>query len=418
MKCSQPPKKTESSSSWVGNFPGLLWIIEVPIARLELITDWQHPDLGANTSLIIKDPEFRQKYIAPEDHLQFVEFWEAMVAGIPASALFKLKTSSQDWLFLQGWPDSEKNWFYHGILQIAPRYLLPSDRTQSDINWAQCRSVAGYPVLLVNSQSGMIVKWNDEAEALLGIELGKKTLSFESLIPSGATRVAKQALETAVNEGVWGGALTLKMPSGATINSEMRLNSTAMGDSPLVRLSFLSASQLKRKRSTNSHTATSTLASKLVGEVSRASSLHQALQVMLASHEPHAFDAIIYSDIHADKGFVTVYGEGKPCADMWGKPFAYEGTIAQNIERHGLNYLVVDDTLDSIKSIDWVLFVPRGIRSYFARPFYRRNKLRAVLILCSVRPGAFSLADAEHYEVLAPAFSGVVFRTKPTLELK
>ena len=36
----------------------------------------------------------------------------------------------------------------------------------------------------------------------------------------------------------------------------------------------------------------------------------------------------------------------------WGSTYAYEGTIAQDIERFGLSSLVVEDTLDSIKSIN------------------------------------------------------------------
>ena len=51
-------------------------------------------------------------------------------------------------------------------------------------------------------------------------------------------------------------------------------------------------------------------------------------------------------------------------------------------------------SLDSIKSIDWVLFAPHGIRSYFAKPFYTEQGLHAILILASVRPGSFG-ADAE-----------------------
>ena len=49
----------------------------------------------------------------------------------------------------------------------------------------------------------------------------------------------------------------------------------------------------------------------------------------------------------------------------------------------------MEDTLDSIKSIDWVLFAPHGIRSYFAKPFYTEQGLHAILILASLRPGSF-----------------------------
>jgi len=403
----------ENAAAWAAHFPGLIWTIEVPRSRLEIVKDWRHPDLGENTSLLLKDASFRRRHILPEDHLQLTEFWEAMAAGVPASALFRLSANPRVWLFLQGWPGVAKNWFYHGTLQPAPEYILPEGGCADGGHWPQCRSVANYPVLLVDSESGAVVARNQEAAILLGSDSTKSALSFEALVPRAEAATARLALKIAASEGVWGGALTLKLPSGLTINSEMRLTDASTGNRRLVRLSFLNLAGQKRSSGGGRRPASGTPAGTLVRKVSRASSLREALECMLASHEPHAFDGIIYSDIHADKGHVTVYGAGKPCADMWDQTFAYEGTIAQNIERHGLNYLVVDDTLDSIKSIDWVLFVPRGIRSYFARPFYRHNRLRAVLILCSVHPGAFSLADAEHYEVLAPAFAGAVFRGKP-----
>ena len=90
-----------------------------------------------------------------------------------------------------------------------------------------------------------------------------------------------------------------------------------------------------------------------------------------------------------------MYGAGPAFRELrWGAEHAYEGTIAQDIERFGLRSLTVEDTLDSIKSIDWVLFAPHGIRSYFAKPFYTEQGLQAILILASLRPGSFG-ADAE-----------------------
>lgn len=401
----------ESVAAWTSLFPGLLWSVEVPRSRLEIIKPWRHPFFGDETPRLLKEAAFLRKHILPEDLLPITEFWEAMAARIPASALFRLARDEKNWLFLQGWPGQDDNWFYHGLLQPAPEYIVPEAAPPGTDLWPQCRSVANYPVLLINPESGDVVARNQEAVLLLGRDPIDPALPFDSLLPPEAVDTARQALATAANEGVWGGALTFKLSNGMTINSETRLTVTPTHGNRLARLSFLKTAGQRRRAAGAERPAPDSPAGELVRKISRAPTLRAALELMLASHEPHAFDGILYSDIHADKGHVTVYGAGKP--DIWAQTFAYEGTIAQNIERHGLNYLVVDDTLDSIKSIDWVLFVPRGIRSYFARPFYRRNQLKAILILCSVHPGAFSLAAAERYEVLAPAFAGAVFRAKP-----
>ena len=88
--------------------------------------------------------------------------------------------------------------------------------------------------------------------------------------------------------------------------------------------------------------------------------------------------------------------------------YSYEGTIAQDIERFKLDYLIVDDTIDSIKSIDWALFIPQGIRSYFAKPFYRRGVLKAVMILCSLKPNAFNSEGMDEYAILFEPFRSAI----------
>ena len=83
-----------------------------------------------------------------------------------------------------------------------------------------------------------------------------------------------------------------------------------------------------------------------------------------------------------------MYGAGPAFRELrWGAEHAYEGTIAQDIERFGLRSLTVEDTLDSIKSIDWVLFAPHGIRSYFAKPFYTEQRLMPLKQLWSWEAG-------------------------------
>jgi hypothetical protein len=88
--------------------------------------------------------------------------------------------------------------------------------------------------------------------------------------------------------------------------------------------------------------------------------------------------------------------------------FSYKGTIAEDINRFSLDYLVVDNTQDSMKPIDWALFVPRGIRSYFAMPFYSRNALRTVLILCATGPGRFADTPTDLFMDLFKAMNEAV----------
>ena len=61
----------------------------------------------------------------------------------------------------------------------------------------------------------------------------------------------------------------------------------------------------------------------------------------------------------------------------------------------------MEDTAKSIKPIDWALFIPHGIRSYFAVPFFHENVLRDVVIFCSTTPSAFSPDNIQPYLGLA-----------------
>ena len=122
-----------------------------------------------------------------------------------------------------------------------------------------------------------------------------------------------------------------------------------------------------------------------------------------------AFEGILFSDIFKRKNKVAVYSHGLPFEGMeQGKIFPFEGTIAETILNLDLDYLVVDDTLDSIKAIDWALFLPAGIRSYFAMPFFRGKTLHSVLILCSTSPDGFPEDRIAEFEPLfAPFEQGV-----------
>ena len=83
-------------------------------------------------------------------------------------------------------------------------------------------------------------------------------------------------------------------------------------------------------------------------------------------------------------------------------------SLAENIDRYGLDHLIMEDTFSSIKAIDWALFIPHGIRSYFAKPFYERKTMRSVLIICSTERNRFSESAIHRYALLnAPFLKGL-----------
>jgi hypothetical protein len=50
--------------------------------------------------------------------------------------------------------------------------------------------------------------------------------------------------------------------------------------------------------------------------------------------------------------------------------YDYEGTISLLIGEKHRDYVILEDTLESTRPIDWALFIPHGIRSYFVKLFF------------------------------------------------
>ncbi|MCB2099783.1 MAG: hypothetical protein KDE22_02855 [Rhodobacterales bacterium] len=138
-------------------------------------------------------------------------------------------------------------------------------------------------------------------------------------------------------------------------------------------------------------------------------SIETVLEILFRTQVGPAFDGILFSDIMQRKNKVVVYSYGRPFESMeQAKAFPFVGTIAETVTTFGLDHLIVDDTLDSIKAIDWALFIPAGIRSYFAKPFFNAKGLHSVLILCSTEPGQFPESRIDAFEPLYAPFEKAV----------
>jgi len=155
-------------------------------------------------------------------------------------------------------------------------------------------------------------------------------------------------------------------------------------------------------------------------KLSAVTDLKSMLEILLYNpYKNLQYDGIIYSDVQVRKGIVSVYGVGAILNNLkFGETFSYEGTIAENIEQYKLEYLIVEDTIASIKAIDWALFIPHGVRSYYARPFYERDFLRSVLILCSGHANSFSEEKLADYQLLDAPFTALLKKWRKALRTR
>jgi hypothetical protein len=148
-------------------------------------------------------------------------------------------------------------------------------------------------------------------------------------------------------------------------------------------------------------------------ELARSDDLYQWLDIICRWEQSDLFEALLFSDVQQARGKVLVYGAGDAFADLHeGRHYPYEGTIAEMIVSLNLDHVVVDDTMESLKPIDWALFVPHGIRSYFAIPAFEAGIIRGVLIFCSSKANHFS----EEYQDYFSRIADVMFSAKDLFE--
>ena len=381
---------------WRKGFPGLLWSICQRESRLEVFTRWR--GAGFDAPQLLKNAAFRKQAVMEQDYPLLVEFWDMIHAGRPAAAIFRLKyDDGRTPLILQGWPEPGHD-VYSGFLKEA---FLPGGYNSACYN-AQLQMRVGdadYPVFTVNMREKKLCGANNAAQMLFeGEKQEGRELALDAVVPQSLLKGFVAALEKAVERDAWSGKLLLGNAERGLFSAHARLTVWGGPGREVVRVALVNVDAKPMK--VEDEGALSLCTGDLRPELEKL--------YMLCNH---AIDGLMLSHIQMGSGRVAVYGVGPVFEGLeWGTLHAYEGTIAQDIERYSLSSLIVEDTLDSVKSIDWALFAPLDVRSYFAKPFYAEHGLHAVLILASKRQRAFG-ADAETlYADVSAAFGQIMLR--------
>lgn len=376
-------------SHWIANFPALLWELEHRRSRLRLLNQWTLPTLGEDTARMLKDVRFRRRVVLKADHTLLDEFWEMVTSRQAAMVSFRLASEPETAYFLQGWPDPHDPEKYYGMLkETALPAAFVSDGAAGTCQLALGR--AQYPVLILSVRQKEIVTCNETARGLFaGAARGGNEFTLEDIAPGEMGETLLCASRNALDEEVWAGTIMLRNGAGSILGFKVRISPCSAG-ADVVRIALLNIPEKP---------VIGAGAADLFDE--NAFSLQAGLEKLLALCP--GVSGLMFSDILSNLGRVEVYGVGSLFSSLaWGAPHAYEGTIAQDIERFGLESLTVEETLDSIKSIDWAMFIPCGVRSYFAKPFYADGGLHAVLIFAFDAPASGPFNDTQFRPLYEP----------------
>jgi len=394
----------EDLYSFINDFPALLWRIEIRKARIEFLNKNVNVAPGIDGTLFLKNITYRNANLLSEDQHLLDTFMEMVKEGKTAATVFRVKNRNDriSWLKLTGAVNRQDPAYYYGyLLNVDDTVTVIKGVLDMDLELKLMIEDIDNPVLLFGFGQQDLICANPNAREIFGIrEADFRKLSLDSFYCDSSHQDLTEALKRLPLTRKWNGKLTF-----ASVNGKKKVQAAAIvrymvhKDHRIIRISLQNPQSSSASRALVSDVTKKDiqrLKSKISGLVDINEIMAACLKSALVAGQ---YEGILFSDVYVRKNLVTVYGAGDPFAGMQqAESFSYKGTIAEDINRYALDCLVVDDTQDSIKPIDWALFVPRGIRSYFAMPFYSRGVLRTVLILCSTEPARFAVKGPEAFQ--------------------
>lgn len=408
-------KSFQDIYSYINAIPALFWSIDVVKNRVEYLNKYALPGLGENSHYIIQNPEFASQMILEEDREIFESFLKNVRNIKPGIAVFRIKLydGTIRWLKICGSPDYYRSNHYVGYaMDITETASFIRNIDNSDASFIKKINLFSNPVFLIAFEDKRIYACNSKALEIFGYSAQKiKSLSLENIIKNDISQYLNSIFEEIIFSGIWKGELSFKTGSGKEFISSTSIRPLNVSGKNLLWVSVYSIPEkvkpFSEKKSLEVHVEiNSKELSRKTAAAARRGDIHEVLEVILDNQPLQGLaDAMLYSDIHQEEGTVYVWGAGEPFASLapsYSHP--YEGTIAENIVNYNLSHIIVENTFESIKPVDWAIFIPHGIKSYFAKPFYDNGRLTTVLIFCSTEQGVFNEENIKMYESLFPAF--------------
>jgi PAS domain S-box-containing protein len=409
----------EELIDFINAFPALLWRIDLVKNKIEYLNHYRIKGLGANSGLLLQNSEFRREMVFQEDIYLLEDFMQAVRNGETAATLFRVKTKegAVQWVKVTGVATPDKPQYYIGfMLDVTNTVAIVQSIMENDTEMQAMIELSDAPALLIDPQSKTIAAHNAAARDIFLFKANEfNGLKFSELLHEGARQHIQRIFEELIFEKKWEGQMVFRRKDRSMFGGDVAMHRLLLKGRRLFRVSIYNIHAEKADEAIYQddnfddgrlQKIDQIESRKLQKKMASIRDIVLALQILLENQiDSHHFDAIIYSDIYAKKNRVVVYTAGKAFSTLpQGEIFAYEGTIAENINRFKLDHLIMENTFASIKAIDWALFIPHGIRSYFAKPFYERRVMRSVLILCSEQENYFSSTHLDQYAVYYQPF--------------
>ena len=385
----------------------LFWRLDLSRRTFMNLNDCSAGVLGVENYRFFKDRKYREKLLFPDDRISLDRAMASFKERIPVRSVFRVQCDNTIyWYKLTGWPTSDHR-FYEGAVEEITEHIvwLKNIFDQQDRRLLQVAKET-YPVALFAVQGQKLLDASHSFQQLLKIDL---SLDIDYCLNALVEEDFKlsQIIETLLMDRRLTLELFLTSGNSLRIKAYCQFEYFVHDGQEYIRLALIGQVNppyevgLKVKKK-----GIKPQISKICADLAQCDSIDAMLERIY--QEQGLFpdmDVVMFSDIYARKNKVFVYSWGDMQDPLGaGSQFPYTGTIAENIEKENLEYLIVDDTQSSIKAIDWILFVPKGLYSYVAKALYVRGAMRTVLIFCSRKRNAFSEDQMADVTSIATAF--------------
>ncbi len=368
--------------------PAMLWHIDSAYGEITFCNEHRLTGQSDALRLMLKDPRHAASIAHPEDLDACTTALRSIRALHPVSLLFRARDDDGEWrwLVMLGHPVPETAGNYVGLLACCDGLATTLLGRGGEVPLAQSIELLDTPVLLVEFASRKVAAANSAARNLLGYATPDEFPPLDMLLGSAGTPYRNSIFEQLIFKASWRGTLPLQDAQGRALACSLHLRPLAREGHNYLWMSIAPVASAPAPFTRfDSGMAAAAEALQLAIDT------RSALEAML-THQPEAMQAegLMLSRIYPEEDRVEVTGVGTPFAGMEDKAsYPYVGSIAENLVQYGLGHLVVEETTRSIRPIDWVLFIPRNVHSYYAEPWFENGKLRYVLIYCSTAPAAF-----------------------------
>ncbi|SNR74449.1 hypothetical protein SAMN04488503_0986 [Humidesulfovibrio mexicanus] len=400
LENTEPGNGDQRLGAYLAMLPALAWRIDIVANEITYLNAYTIPSLGEEAKAVLQNPAYARQMIVGQDNDRFLHCYDQMRNRHPAACTFRIRLADGTiaWFKLMSMPDPELPTCSLGLFMDITAHVNAILSTDGRPPLCDRIDLLDEPVLLIRFSDRRVFMANAAARSLLCYSASDMaSLDLGRLFQKNTREQMFHVYEGLIFSDFWAGELIVTDSTGRHHQCMARVQAVARDEKSLLWVTLTHLNTCTACRETPTRCDAPTPPRKTIQAMAKCKTITELLKTMLDVLPPDSpTSGIMLSRIFIAENRVQVTGVGEPFDFLpEDHTHPYEGSIAENIVRFNLPQHVVQETSKSIKPIDWALFIPRGIRSYYAQPFFDNGVLTKVLIFCS--------RQAESYDPEAPA---------------